>query len=55
MNFKRNVGNAITLRGKITGEVIAVGQDMMKGIKKTLDPKFVLSRGKFNFWGEETR
>jgi len=25
----------------------------MKSIKKTLDPKCILSRGKFNFWGNE--
>lgn len=24
--------------------------NLMKSIKKTLDPKFILSRGKFNFW-----
>jgi hypothetical protein len=23
----------------------------LKSIKKTLDPRFILSRGKFNFWG----
>jgi len=25
----------------------------MSSIKKTLDPEFILSRGKFNFWGEK--
>jgi hypothetical protein len=25
----------------------------LKLIKKTLDPRFILSRGKFNFWGEK--
>ena len=25
----------------------------LKSIKKTLDPRFILSRGKFNFWGEK--
>lgn len=27
--------------------------DLMKGIKKTLDPNFILSRGKFNLWRDE--
>ena len=27
--------------------------NLMKTIKKTLDPKSILSRGKFNFWGDE--
>jgi FAD/FMN-containing dehydrogenase len=27
--------------------------NLMKAIKKTLDPKFILSRGKFNFWGDK--
>ena len=26
--------------------------NLMNSIKKTLDPKMILSRGKFNFWGE---
>ena len=26
--------------------------NLMKSIKKTLDPKMILSRGKFNFWGD---
>jgi len=25
----------------------------MKSIKKMLDSEFILSRGKFNFWGEK--
>lgn len=27
--------------------------NLMKSIKKTLDPNMILSRGKFNFWGEK--
>lgn len=27
--------------------------NLMKSIKKILDPKMILSRGKFNFWGEK--
>jgi FAD/FMN-containing dehydrogenase len=27
----------------------------LKSIKKTLDPRFILSRGKFNFWGEKNK
>jgi len=27
--------------------------NLMKGIKKIIDPKFILSRGKFNFWSEK--
>ena len=27
----------------------------LKSIKKTLDPRFILSRGKFNFWGENRK
>jgi hypothetical protein len=26
---------------------------LMKGIKEVIDPKFILSRGKFNLWGHE--
>jgi FAD/FMN-containing dehydrogenase len=26
--------------------------NLMKSIKTTLDPKMILSRGKFNFWGD---
>ena len=26
--------------------------NLMKSIKQVLDPKMILSRGKFNFWGE---
>ena len=26
--------------------------NLMKSIKKVLDPKMILSRGKFNFWGD---
>jgi len=26
--------------------------NFMKSIKQTLDPKMILSRGKFNFWGK---
>lgn len=26
--------------------------NIMKCVKKNLDPKMILSRGKFNFWGE---
>ncbi|MHA1188003.1 MAG: hypothetical protein ACTSSK_14220, partial [Candidatus Heimdallarchaeota archaeon] len=25
----------------------------LKSLKQTLDPRFILSRGKFNFWGEK--
>ncbi len=27
--------------------------NLMKSIKKTIDPKMILSRGKFNFWGDK--
>ena len=27
--------------------------NLMKSIKKTLDPNTILSRGKFNFWGDK--
>ncbi len=27
--------------------------NLMKSIKKTVDPNMILSRGKFNFWGEK--
>ncbi|MFX0106383.1 MAG: FAD-binding oxidoreductase [Candidatus Hodarchaeota archaeon] len=36
-------------------EIGAYSEDyynLMKGIKETLDPNMILSRGKFNFWGE---
>ena len=26
---------------------------LMTNIKRTLDPKMILSRGKFNFWGNK--
>ncbi len=29
--------------------------NLMKSIKKTLDPQMILSRGKFNFWGDDNR
>jgi FAD/FMN-containing dehydrogenase len=29
--------------------------NLMKSIKQTIDPKYILSRGKYNFWGEKSK